>query len=198
VKGGEAHLLVDDKDMGPAPLTLQLLMGPHVIEARGAEGLMARRELTLTPGKKVDVVLELALPPKAPEVPLVVAAPQPVEPVREKVVQAPAQKSLVGLVPLIGGAVVAGVGVVLVLQAGEQHNRLVSKTLPSLTPAEQSAAVSNGAMFQTLGWVGIGVGAAALATGAVLLALPATEPQSPRVGFSVMPGGAFVTAGGVW
>lgn len=62
VSGGEANVSIDDKDLGPAPLTLQLEGGKHVVDAKGSAGLTAHRELTLVPGRKVALTLELAMP----------------------------------------------------------------------------------------------------------------------------------------
>ncbi len=62
VSGGEAKVSIDDKDLGPAPLTLQLEPGKHVVHAAGAQGRVAHREVTVTPGRRLSVILELASP----------------------------------------------------------------------------------------------------------------------------------------
>jgi hypothetical protein len=62
VVGGEANVSVDDKDLGPAPLTLQLEGGRHLVDAKGAGQRVAHREVTLTAGRKLALNLELAVP----------------------------------------------------------------------------------------------------------------------------------------
>lgn len=242
VVNGEASVRVDDRPVGPAPLTVELADGLHVIQASARDGRVAKADVEVRAGRRVEVnlLLERATPPPSPAVvqpapepkpvvqpapepkpvvqlapepkPVVQPAPEPkpvappasepkpvatptpvpsatVPPPAPPIVSTPAERphSKLGWIPVAGGAVLAGAGGVSLWQANVRYQLLTGRT--TLTAAQERDAVQTGPVLQTLGWVGLGLGAAAMATGVVLLALPG---DAPAVSALVMPGGAFV------
>lgn len=199
VTGGEATLHVDDRDLGPAPLQTQLAGGPHVIVALARDGRRAHKEVTTRPGLRLEVALEL--PPVEASPPPLVASEVAPEPAGLPVVQrqSPGVARSAGLGALIGGAVLAGAGGVMLWQAHVHYERLVSTTLPALTAEEEASAARSGALLQSLGWVGVGVGVAAAAVGAGLLALPPGGAGGVRVSAAGAPdGSAWLSVSGTW
>jgi hypothetical protein len=259
VVNGEASVRVDDKPVGPAPLTVELGDGLHVIQASARDGRVAKAEVEVRAGRRVEVNLLLerapvvtpapgpavqasvdpAAAPKTvaqpapksvarptpesvtPPSPKPVAPPavaqaspesvaQPSPDLKRGVQSAPAPlvepppappivstpaerpRSKLGWIPVAGGAVLAGAGGVSLWQANVRYQLLTGRS--TLTPAQERDAMQTGPLLQTLGWVGVGVGAAAVATGVVLLALPSGD--APAVSALVMPGGAFVGVAG--
>jgi len=209
VHGGSANVSIDEKDMGPAPLQMELPAGTHLIEARSGDGRTVKTETKLVAGRKTEVALELGTSselkkPAAEEPAPAAAAPPPPAPASAPVAEVKrssgGKRSLIGLGPLIGGAVLAGAGGVLLFLATAQRDRLVNPSLPPLSPADEAAALSNGRLFQTLGWVGIGVGAAAVVAGAMLLALggSSSDDSDARLGLMFTPGAAALAVQGRW
>jgi len=98
-------------------------------------------------------------PPPTPPPAVVVEQPKP----------APKGKSLIGIVPLGLGVVGGGVGAVLLVLANGAHSALMSGQPNSLMEAQRIAA--SGSLMQTTGWIAVGVGAAALVVGLILLLL---------------------------
>ena len=200
VLGGEATVLIDEKDLGPAPLVTQLPGGPHVVEARGAGGLVAKEELELKAARRQELTLTLQLPPPPaePKPEPVAVAPPPAEaqpPVAAPVAveqppPAPSSPSRVGLIPLIGGVALGAAGGVLLWQARAAYDTLNGDG-PALTAEQEAAALRDGPMFQSLGWVAVGVGAAAVVAGVVMLAIAPASPA--QAGVFVVPGGGGVT-----
>lgn len=201
VAGGDATVKVDGKEVGPAPLVLQLPGGKHVVEARGPGELVARREVELLPGRRLEAALELKVPEPGPAPPPVVEAPpqpkpepQPVgvepRPVVASPQPAPASPSRVGLAPLIGGLALGAAGGVMLWQARVMYDALNGDG-PALTPDQEASARSTGPLLQALGWTAVGVGAAAAVAGVVMLAF---APSSPvQVSLFVTPGASGFT-----
>lgn len=191
---GEAHVRVDGRDLGPAPLKLQLRHGDHQVEAIAPDGRSARQVVEVRAGLPLDVAL--ALPPPTPPTasagvtePPLASDPGPLATEREG-----PRRSRVGWIPLGAGVVVAAAGGVSLWQARVQYDRLSDPSRPPLTPDEERSAVSTGKTLQTVGWVGVGLGAAAAVAGAVLLALP----PSTDGGAAVQPVASVAPDGSVW
>ncbi|MBL8921913.1 MAG: hypothetical protein JNJ54_23885 [Myxococcaceae bacterium] len=126
----------------------------------------------------------------APAAPAAVTTPLSAEPTVSASTERP--RSKIGWVPLTAGALIAGGGGVSLWQANVRYTLLTSRA--TLTPAQERDAVQNGPLLQTLGWVGVGLGAAAIVTGVVLLAAP--PEGAPSVSALVTPHGAFVGVSG--
>ena len=94
-----------------------------------------------------------------------------------------------------GLAVGAGGGVFLALSKGD-HDRLTTPQTPRLDSTAAQKAASDGALFQTLGFVGVGVGSAAVLTGAALLRFGAPSPVTPSISMGAQ--GAAVSLGGTF
>lgn len=112
--------------------------------------------------------------------------------VTEKVaaVEPSAAKKLWWLPVVAGVAIGAGGGVGLGI-AESNRARLVSE---DLSPQEAQALLSSGQTARTLGWVGVGVGAAAIGTGVLMLVLGKDAPAVPVA--SVSSNGAVVGLSG--
>lgn len=93
---------------------------------------------------------------------------------------------------VIGGIGVAilgagiGLGVKALLDAGEADDICPETECNSQAAVDKSAQANT---FSIIGWVGIGVGVAAVTTGIVLIALPSSDGKAPAAAFSVTPGG---------
>lgn len=212
VKAGDADVAIDDKDLGPAPLQTQVPGGVHVVLARGSDGRTTRVEARVPPGRKVVLEMELSEPRKsadapkkepggAPDEPTSPAVTQPVvlEPVRPmvpSVVTSVIPLRPVGLGLVIGGGVVLVAGGVALGMMLDAWNKLNNPSLPALSPGEGASLAATGDTLQVLGWVGVGVGAAAVATGGYLLWRDA-QGSRPTVTMAPIPGGAMVGVGGV-
>lgn len=102
------------------------------------------------------------------------------------------------LVPLIAGGAVAIAGGVMVGVAGGTHGAL-KQQLDQGTVTDGAAfrsQASTGATLQTLGWVGVGVGAAAMLAGGALWFFGNDTPVQPNV--SLSPQGGAIGVSGVW
>ncbi len=93
---------------------------------------------------------------------------------------------------VIGGVGVAilgagvGLGVKAMLDAGEADDICPEVECGSQEAVDLSSQANT---FSIIGWVGIGVGVAAVTTGIVLIALPSSDGAAPSAAFSVTPGG---------
>ena len=154
------------------------------------------QEFKVRPGRRTELTLELPTirttpvvgrtdDPPPPPPPLVVTPPQ----VESK---GPRGRTIGAITALAGGAIVTGVGIVSFLQANDRYQLL--KTGRNVTPAQQLDARTNGPVFATLGWVGVGLGVTAIATGVVLLVLP--SGSEPNVGALLGPDGSLWLAFG--
>jgi len=200
VSGGEATVHIDGKDFGPAPLVTQLASGSHLVEARGAGELRAKSEVVLQPGRRRQVELQLQLPPPPPPEPkpepepvAVAPAPAPAPKIEQPAPPPPQGSSKLWLAPLGGGVVLGVVGGVLLWQARVAYDAL-NGSGPALSAEEEASALRNGPTFQSLGWLAIGVGAAAAVTGVVMLALAPSSPAQASVFVTPGGGGVMVTA----
>jgi hypothetical protein len=221
VKAGDADVMVDDKDLGPAPLQTQVPPGARVVVARSADGRTARLDVQAPPGRRLVVELELSAAAREPRGPVspvepqdktkVAAAPQVAKPdatkpetVRPEAVSTPAATTSASsgaqFKPLtlglwIGGGAVIVAGALCLWQAGVKYDQLTNSSLPSLQPGEGPQVKAAGETLQALGWVGLGVGAAAAVTGGVLWWLD-RRADAPHLGVVVTPGGAWVGVSG--
>ncbi|RKG96805.1 hypothetical protein D7Y13_40830 [Corallococcus praedator] len=98
-------------------------------------------------------------------------------------------------VPAAGGVVLAGVGTVFLVQSRSKFTDLDENEFPTL--AEADAARDSGKRSQTIGVVGIGVGAAAVVTGALLYFLP-TKQSSVQPSVTLTPQGGGLSVAGTW
>ncbi|MBX7099750.1 MAG: hypothetical protein K1X89_18690 [Myxococcaceae bacterium] len=98
----------------------------------------------------------------------------------------------VAIAPLAGGAVLAAVATGLLVASKNNYQYVV--TGQARTEADGRAAIAAGSTQQTLGVVGLALGGAALATGAIFLVV------GRPTGAAVVPlqGGGVVTWSGVW
>jgi hypothetical protein len=97
-------------------------------------------------------------------------------------------------VPAAGGVVLAGVGTVFFVQSRGKYNELTEGTGP--LPNGQDVKDS-GQRSQTIGVVGIGVGAAAIAAGALMYFLPVKQTNvQPTV--TLTPRGGGLSLAGTW
>ncbi len=143
----------------------------------------------LPPVREVAQPVVATVEPKKVEpvvvTPPVVTQPGPSEPspVAKTLVYAGAGVAVAGLAAAIAGAAVGG---------GAGKLRVGNEGLYA-TDAEAAANLATGRTLTTVGFVGLGLGAAAAAVGAVLWA---STPSSPKVTFVPMAqGGAFVVGG---
>ncbi len=101
----------------------------------------------------------------------------------------------VAWVPALAGAVLAGGGTAALVIAGGKYRQLDAPS-GSYTLGDARALRDDGKLLQTFGWVGVGVGAAALATGGLLLFLGREPDSSSTAAISVGAGPGFVTVSG--
>ncbi|NOK23777.1 hypothetical protein [Corallococcus carmarthensis] len=98
-------------------------------------------------------------------------------------------------VPAAGGVVLAGVGTVFYMQSRGKLSDLNKNEYPTLAEAEKVR--DSGKRSQTLGVVGIGVGAAAIAAGALMYFLPVKQTNvQPSV--TLTPQGGGLSFAGTW
>ncbi|WP_375743025.1 hypothetical protein NR800_31350 [Corallococcus interemptor] len=98
-------------------------------------------------------------------------------------------------VPAAGGVVLAGVGTVLYVQSRGKLSDLNTNEYPDLQDAEKVR--DSGKRSQTLGVAGIGVGAAAIAAGALMYFLPVKQTNvQPSV--TLTPQGGGLSFAGTW
>jgi len=212
VKAGEADVAIDDKDLGPAPLQTQVPGGVHVVLARGSDGRTTRVEARVPPGRKVVLEMELSGPRKSADAPKkepggapdeqtshAVTQPvvlEPVGPTEPSVATRVSPLRPVGLGLVIGGGIVLVAGGVALGLMLDPWNKLHDSSLPALSPGEGATLAATGNTLQIIGWVGVGVGAAAAATGGYLWWRDA-QASRPTVTMAPIPGGAMVGVGGV-
>ncbi|MCY1030612.1 hypothetical protein OV207_04015 [Corallococcus sp. BB11-1] len=98
-------------------------------------------------------------------------------------------------VPAAGGVVAAGVGTVFLVQSRSKFDDLDKNEFSTL--AEADAARDSGKRSQTIGVVGIGVGAAAVVTGALMYFLP-TKQSSVQPSVTLTPQGGGLSVAGTW
>jgi hypothetical protein len=96
--------------------------------------------------------------------------------------------------PLAGGALLVAGGGVSFFLAGQTYSELSSGK--PLTEADGRSVVARGQTQELLGMVGIGLGAAALVTGAVMYALGPSSDGAPTALVAPVPGGAAVVFSG--
>lgn len=179
--GAKANIRLDDAEMGPSPLKTKVGAGKHRVEAIAASGERVLKEIEIIPGKPMAVTLELPLaaaslpPPPPPPTPAAEPGTSP-SPAPAAVVSRPAPKrgsssggSKLGFIPVGVGVAALGGGIACVVLAQGNHQQLVNPSGPKLDGATEAKLAGDGAMFQTIGWVGIGVGAAAGVAGAAML-----------------------------
>ncbi|RKG60970.1 hypothetical protein D7X30_08705 [Corallococcus sp. AB011P] len=98
-------------------------------------------------------------------------------------------------VPAAGGVVLAGVGTVFFVQSRGKLSDLNNNEFPTLEQAEKVR--DSGKRSQTIGVVGIGVGAAAVAAGALMYFLPVKQTNvQPSV--TLTPQGGGLSFAGTW
>ncbi|GMU00630.1 hypothetical protein KH5H1_47500 [Corallococcus caeni] len=98
-------------------------------------------------------------------------------------------------VPAAGGVVLAGVGTVFYVQSRGKLSDLNNNEFPTLAEAEDVR--DSGKRSQTIGVVGIGVGAAAIAAGALMYFLPVKQTNvQPSV--TLTPQGGGLSFAGTW
>ncbi len=203
VSNGGGSVRVDGQAMGPAPLTTQVTAGAHVFEVTAGDGRTARVEETIEAGARTPVLLTLPAPTVAPQqvadatpAPLVESEPEaPATTPPVDVIKPAAKRSLVGLVPLIGGALVTGAGVFSFIGASTTHRQLTDPFI-NVQFSDGERIANDGKIYQALGWVGTTVGGVAMATGIVLLALPPSDDSKPTVSAFMTPGGGMVSVQG--
>lgn len=98
---------------------------------------------------------------------------------------------------LIGGGVVTGAGVLGLVVANVQAGRLRAGA-PALTFREREQVVSAGKTAETLGWVGVAVGSAALATSLILAFVPGASADAVTLMIAPTPSSATVMLSVMW
>lgn len=98
--------------------------------------------------------------------------------------------------PTVAGVAIGAGGGVLLGLAQQEHLRLTTPSETKLDELAAKQASESGALYQTLGFVGVGVGAAALLAGAGLLIFGAPPAVTPSV--SVTGQGATLSLGGTF
>ncbi|MCP3136089.1 hypothetical protein [Pyxidicoccus xibeiensis] len=173
----------------------------------------------LTPGVREDQLLDsltqalevvvprtrtaLRGPPPAPPVveppPPAITAPE--TPATEVVSPKPATAYPLrrwAWLPAVGGVALAGVGTAFYLQAGDKFDTLDKGGTSSEPIRDAGELADSGRRAQTLSRVAFGLGAAALATGAVMFLLPGDAPEQVQPSAAVVPGGGMVGLSGTW
>ncbi len=112
-----------------------------------------------------------------------------------EIVRGPSAVKRLAWVPAVAGGAAAIVGGVFALQAKGSYDRLTQKRGEPLTEAQADQLADAGRTQQTVGWVGIGVGAAALVGAAGMFLFGGDEVV--RAGVAVTPGGVSVGLAGV-
>ncbi len=186
VTGAAADIKIDGDELGPAPLKTKVGAGTHKVEAVAADGHTVVKDIEIKPGVPLALTLEL---------PAAVVAPGPA-PTLMIVTKRPAAssssgKSKLGFIPLGVGVAAAGAGVVFLVQARGKHDALVNPMGPRLDVPTEQQLVSEGGSYQTLGFVLMGVGAAAAVAGTAMLLF--MSGSSSRVAIFAAPS----TEGGV-
>ncbi len=112
-----------------------------------------------------------------------------------EIVRGPSQVKRLFWIPAAAGGVAAITGGIFMLQAKGSYDRLTVKRNEPLTEAQADEVAAAGRTQQTVGWVGVGVGVAALAGAAGMYLLGGDEVV--RAGVAVTPGGVSIGVAGV-
>lgn len=202
-----AAIRLDDVALGGASIGVEIPIdpGPHAVTASAPGYEKYARTVSLTEAENQTITVELVALPDEEPTPL---APAPVAPV------APPPSGYGALPFVLGGVGVAGLAVGAVLlplsqdKSGQVKDLCGGEDCTGLGRADWNTAralADDARTLEAVGWVSIGVGAASLATGAVLFWLdPARRAEAaesakdaPHEGVSVrfVPGAPRANAG---
>lgn len=95
--------------------------------------------------------------------------------------RARAQVSDLAWVPLVAGAIIGAGSAVLLVISKADHDQLTQPQATLLTPVQASEVAQQGALFQTAGFVALGVASGALLAGAGMAIFGAAPPVVPSV-----------------
>ncbi|WP_223641839.1 hypothetical protein [Corallococcus sp. EGB] len=166
------------------PRTLRVLR-PEPVAPPPVTPPVAQQTPNVTPGEKQPV--------PGPDLTPGVQPPSQMDLTDTPKVETPGRRKW-AWVPAAGGVVLAGVGAVFYVQSHSKYNKLTEGTEP--LPNGQDVRDS-GKRSQTLGVVGIGVGAAAIAAGALMYFLPVKQTNvQPSV--TLTPQGGGLSLAGTW
>ncbi|MFO7181306.1 MAG: hypothetical protein DIU78_021570 [Pseudomonadota bacterium] len=192
---------VDGKPVPPAVLGVEFPANPgeHIVEASAPGFFKASARVTLTSGEKETVPLELRRDPNAPPAPpaeaaapaesasppappvaasSAVAAEQPVPPptmARDKEGSSTSTLAYVSYgVGVVGLAVGLGFGRAAMAAKDELEERCPRNECPKEAQSDLDAAKSKG----TIATIGVGIGAAGLALGTILLIAGSSDSES--------------------
>ena len=199
----DAHITVDGKPLGAPPAFVELGPGDHrlLIEREGLEPVS--RSFVMSTQRSLEFSFVLQPPPSTPALNAPPARPMPTAnaepppsppPLVVETSARPALRSKAWL-PLIAvgvGAITAGVGFYGTGSSNAALHLELSAARQVTPTAEKLAA--QGQTFQTLAWVGTGVGVAGLVTAAVFFFLPGDAPVTPTVALGPA-GGTFALTG---
>jgi len=177
-----ATIALDGQPLGdplPADRVVDVLPGPHAVEARLADHV-ARVDVTATPGAIVAADLTIELHPAA------LPAPPAVPPQQPLPISNPAEATDAGVsreswwtTTRTAGLLTAGGGVASFALSGlfASQSRSAARSADTLRPCVGPCGAlqdddATEARAKTLDWIFFGVGAAAVATGAVLFFWP--------------------------
>lgn len=195
-----AEILIDGKQVGKTPATIQVQPGQRVVELRKA-GFVASRSTVIIANKPASFVMELkAVPPPVAAVPVSKPAVVPVKPPVAAPVTAaprPVNPGLQGATGkynnaawgmTIGGLALAGVGTWLIVLDGET-------TCDDGRGRTTCPTVYN---TKAVGIAGLGLGAALIGASIAIFAVgPADDAPAAGTAFDVLPeGGGMVRFGG--
>ncbi len=175
-----------DKKKPLVPVVKLLLV--DVIKGLGVKALPTFKEAIAAPPPAV------VTPPPPP--PPVVVAPPVVEPVAAPVAPAPKTRTVAGLTVMGAGAAVGLAGGVLLFVAQTQARALMVDArgfLPATADADTITRANTANTLHLAGLVGLGVGAASLVAGLVVLL---TGPSEASVSFLPIAGGGVAVVGG--
>lgn len=159
--------------------------GQHEIEVRRAGQEAIVRHVTLSEGRRQEVMISLDVKPAAPVVVPTVkpVAPPPAPPKSER----SSSSDTLGFVLLGTGAAGTVVGVITGITALGQKSELDEVCSPGCPPSEEDTLDAY-RLNRTLSYVGFAVGIAGLSTGGYVLLSGTTE--EPDLALGVTPGGA--------
>jgi hypothetical protein len=186
------NVTIDGEQMAVHDAEYDLDPGPHTIVVEGVEWRQFRRVVTLGEKDRVEVVAVFAREPTA-------APPPPVETSRPG--NAPGGGPPLGAILLASaGVVAAGTGIVLWIVGKGQENDVIAKCGGTTTcPGDQKSAlqpdIDASKTKIVVGDVAFGVGAAAIAGGAVWWLLGGSSHEATTARLDVAPrlGGAWIT-----
>ncbi len=200
----DATVFIDGATVGPPPAFIELGPGDHRvrIERNGLETISRTFVMSTQKSMELSYVLQpTALPAFTLEP--VAAPPQPADAVNEPVKLEPAVTGSTISYPLrsslwlpiaataVGSAVAAGGFVFASSSARDLDRELLEQG--TVTPRAQQLA-SRGQLTQTLGWAGVGLAAAGVATSVVFLLVNSESPLTPTV--SLAPGATSIGLSG--